>query len=192
MCSTRDFPDAKAAKASPLATRLFKLSGVQGVFFGKDFITVTKASEEEWQLMKPDIYATIMDFFTTSQQPLITEAAEASDVVVNPEDAEVVDQIKEILDTRIRPVVQDDGGDIEFRGFENGIVKLKLQGSCTSCKSSTVTLKNGIENMLMHYVPEVEGVESVSDVSDDVSAQEFAKHEARLLERSKNAGDSAA
>ncbi|GAB1291030.1 NFU1 iron-sulfur cluster scaffold homolog, mitochondrial [Apodemus speciosus] len=176
---TMDFPTAAAAFRSPLARQLFRIEGVKSVFFGPDFITVTKASidqrttyksdteneELDWNLLKPDIYATIMDFFA-SGLPLVTEETPSGEAG-SEEDDEVVAMIKELLDTRIRPTVQEDGGDVIYRGFEDGIVRLKLQGSCTSCPSSIITLKSGIQNMLQFYIPEVEGVEQVMD--DDES-----------------------
>jgi Fe-S cluster biogenesis protein NfuA len=155
---TMDFPTPASAFRSPLARQLFRIEGVKSVFFGPDFITVTKENEElDWNLLKPDIYATIMDFFA-SGLPLITEETPSGEAG-SEEDDEVVAMIKELLDTRIRPTVQEDGGDVIYKGFEDGIVQLKLQGSCTSCPSSIITLKNGIQNMLQFYIPEVEGVE---------------------------------
>ncbi|KAM4675576.1 NFU1 iron-sulfur cluster scaffold homolog, mitochondrial [Discoglossus pictus] len=164
---TMDFPTPATAYCSPLARHLFRVEGVKSVFFGPDFITVTKNSEEmDWNLMKPDIYATIMDFFS-SGLPVVSEDAPRSETAVSEEDDEVVAMIKELLDTRIRPTVQEDGGDILYRGFQDGIVQLKLQGSCTNCPSSIITLKSGIQNMLQFYIPEVEGVEQVTDEDDD-------------------------
>ncbi|XP_038963291.1 NFU1 iron-sulfur cluster scaffold homolog, mitochondrial isoform X4 [Rattus norvegicus] len=123
---------------------------------------ITQENEElDWNLLKPDIYATIMDFFA-SGLPLVTEETPPGEAG-SEEDDEVVAMIKELLDTRIRPTVQEDGGDVIYRGFEDGIVRLKLQGSCTSCPSSIITLKSGIQNMLQFYIPEVEGVEQVMD-----------------------------
>ncbi|XP_044910257.1 NFU1 iron-sulfur cluster scaffold homolog, mitochondrial isoform X4 [Felis catus] len=178
---TMDFPTPAAAFRSPLARQLFRIEGVKSVFFGPDFITVTKGrgrtsfclifptcleSEElDWNLLKPDIYATIMDFFA-SGLPLVTEETSSGEAG-SEEDDEVVAMIKELLDTRIRPTVQEDGGDVIYKGFEDGIVQLKLQGSCTSCPSSMITLKNGIQNMLQFYIPEVEGVEQVMDDESD-------------------------
>ncbi|XP_031238318.1 NFU1 iron-sulfur cluster scaffold homolog, mitochondrial isoform X4 [Mastomys coucha] len=151
--------------------QLFRIEGVKSVFFGPDFITVTKENEElDWNLLKPDIYATIMDFFA-SGLPLVTEETPPGEAG-SEEDDEVVAMIKELLDTRIRPTVQEDGGDVIYRGFEDGIVRLKLQGSCTSCPSSIITLKSGIQNMLQFYIPEVEGVEQVMD--DDESDEKEA------------------
>ncbi|EOB06152.1 NFU1 iron-sulfur cluster scaffold-like protein, mitochondrial, partial [Anas platyrhynchos] len=158
---TMEFSTPAAAFCSPLARQLFRIEGVKSVFFGPDFITITKESEDlDWNLLKPDIYATIMDFFA-SGLPVVTEEAPRTDTAPSEEDDEVVLMIKELLDTRIRPTVQEDGGDVIYKGFEDGIVQLKLQGSCTSCPSSIITLKNGIQNMLQFYIPEVEGVEQV-------------------------------
>lgn len=172
-----DFPNARAAMTSPLAKALFRIDGVTRVFFGSDFVTVTKADEQPWEFLKPEIFAAMTDFYSASQ-PLFTDAksATASDTVIHEDDDETVAMIKELLDTRIRPAVQDDGGDIEYRGFdaESGIVTLKMQGACSGCPSSAVTLKSGIENMLMHYVPEVKGVKEAagSDDEDDGDAIE--------------------
>ncbi|XP_060107059.1 NFU1 iron-sulfur cluster scaffold homolog, mitochondrial isoform X1 [Heteronotia binoei] len=160
---TIEFTSPASTYCSPLARQLFRIEGVKSVFFGTDFITVTKDSEDtDWNLIKPDIYATIMDFYA-SGLPIITEEAPRTDTASSEEEDEVVLMIKELLDTRIRPTVQEDGGDVIFRGFEDGIVQLKLQGACTSCPSSIITLKNGIQNMLQFYIPEVEGVEQVVD-----------------------------
>jgi Fe-S cluster biogenesis protein NfuA len=164
-----DFPNARAAMASPLSKALFTVDGVVRVFFGADFVTVTKAEEVAWDALKPEIFAAIMDFYST-KQPLFYDAkSQASDTAIDEDDDETVAMIKELLETRIRPAVQDDGGDIEYRGFnpETGIVSLKMQGACSGCPSSAVTLKSGIENMLMHYVSEVQGVEEVHDGDTD-------------------------
>ncbi|XP_033112577.1 NFU1 iron-sulfur cluster scaffold homolog, mitochondrial-like [Anneissia japonica] len=179
---TRDFPNASSAYASPLARQLFRLEGVCGVFLGPDFITVTRTDDDvEWKVLKPEIYAAIMDFFA-SGVPVITEEEAPQDTVVNEDDDEVVAMIKELLDTRIRPTVQEDGGDIIYMGFDNGVVKLKLQGACTSCPSSVVTLKGGVENMLQFYIPEVTAVEQVEDESDEASKEAFKKLEEKLGE----------
>ncbi|GAB4855156.1 NifU-like protein 4, mitochondrial [Ancistrocladus abbreviatus] len=157
-----DFPNARVAMNSPLAKALFGVDGITRVFFGSDFVTVTKSDEVSWDLLKPDIFAAIMDFYT-SGQPLFLDAnsAASKDTAIHEDDSETVAMIKELLETRIRPAVQDDGGDIEYRGFDpdSGIVKLKMQGACSGCPSSSVTLKSGIENMLMHYVPELASME---------------------------------
>uniref|UniRef100_W5NCS1 NFU1 iron-sulfur cluster scaffold homolog, mitochondrial n=1 Tax=Lepisosteus oculatus TaxID=7918 RepID=W5NCS1_LEPOC len=158
---TMDFAGYKHAYCSPLARQLFRIEGVKSVFLGPDFITITKEDADlEWKVMKPDIYAAIMDFFS-SGLPVVNEDTPRADTAPSEEDDEVVSMIKELLDTRIRPTVQEDGGDVLYRGFEDGIVKLKLQGSCTSCPSSVITLRSGIQNMLQFYIPEVEGVEQV-------------------------------
>ncbi|CAK9231633.1 unnamed protein product [Sphagnum troendelagicum] len=164
-----DFPSARSAMQSPLAKALFSVDGVTRVFFGADFVTVTKAEEVSWAVLKPHIFASIMDFYST-KQPLFYDAqTQASDTAIHEDDDETVAMIKELLETRIRPAVQDDGGDIEYRGYdlESGIVSLKMQGACSGCPSSAVTLKSGIENMLMHYVPEVKGVLEVHDSDSD-------------------------
>lgn len=181
---TMDFPNSTTAYRSPLAKLLFRIEGVKSVFFGTDFISVNKMDEDvEWKILKPDIFATIMDFFA-SGLPVVTEESvtafkgSTSDAYDN--DDETVQMIKELLDTRIRPTVQEDGGDIIFMNFENGIVKLKMQGSCTGCPSSVITLKNGVQNMLQFYIPEVLGVEQVEDPIDDLAKKEFEIFEKKL------------
>ena len=163
-----EFTDTRAALASPLAIRLMGVQGVRSVFFGPDFVTVSKVSDSPWNLLKPEIYSTLMDFFT-SKQPLFRSEEERSqagpqDTRILDTDSETVAMIKELLETRVRPAIMEDGGDIEYRGFEDGIVKVKLKGSCRGCDSSTVTLKSGIENMMKHYIPEVKLVEQVCDI----------------------------
>ncbi len=155
---TLDFAGPDFATSSPLAKRLFAIEGVERVFFGSDFVTVTKAADRDWQVMKPSILGGIMEHYT-SGEPVVAAGETAphsghadGDVV---EDDEVVAQIKELLDTRVRPAVAQDGGDIVFQDFKDGIVYLHMQGSCSGCPSSTATLKMGIENLLKHYVPEV-------------------------------------
>ncbi|GBB95002.1 hypothetical protein RclHR1_02460022 [Rhizophagus clarus] len=177
--NTAEFLSVNSAAISPLAKKLFQIEGVRGVFFGPDFITISKDQDTSWQLMKPDIYANIMDFFS-SGQPILTEVQTPSDTKIKDDDPEIVQMIKELLDTRIRPAIQDDGGDIEYKGFDNGVVKLKLKGACRSCDSSIVTLRNGIENMLMHYIPEVTCVEQVLDEEESISQREFEKLEQKL------------
>jgi Fe-S cluster biogenesis protein NfuA len=152
---TADFPTSESAAKSPLATALFAVDGVNGVFFGGDFVTVTKDEARDWQLLKPSILSVIMEHFT-AEQPLFSGAAEAP--ADSADDGEIVTQIKELLATRVRPAVAQDGGDIVFQSFEDGIVTLHLQGSCAGCPSSTATLKAGIENLLRHYIPEVREV----------------------------------
>ncbi|MDE1172319.1 MAG: NifU family protein [Parvibaculaceae bacterium] len=155
-----DFPDAGSAERSPLAKRLFAIDGVTGVFLGGDFITVTK-DKGEWQHLKPAILGTIMDHYTAGAPILMGEVEGNGHAAHEGEDGEIVEQIKEILDTRVRPAVAQDGGDITFQGFEDGIVYLNMQGSCAGCPSSTLTLKRGVENMLKHFVPEVVEVRAV-------------------------------
>lgn len=165
-----DFPNARTAMSSPLAKSIFAIDGITRVFFGSDFVTVTKSDEASWDYLKPEIFATIMDFYT-SGNPLFLDSntAASKDTAIHEDDSEIVAMIKELLETRIRPAVQDDGGDIEYRGYneETGIVKLRMQGACSGCPSSSVTLKSGIENMLMHYVPEVKGVEQELENEED-------------------------
>uniref|UniRef100_A0A8C7DNK2 NFU1 iron-sulfur cluster scaffold homolog, mitochondrial n=2 Tax=Oncorhynchus kisutch TaxID=8019 RepID=A0A8C7DNK2_ONCKI len=167
---TMDFTAPREAYCSPLARQLFRIDGVKGVFLGPDFITITKTDVDlEWKLIKPDVFAAIMDFFTSGLPVVNEEDTPRADTAPSDDDDEVIAMIKELLDTRIRPTVQEDGGDVLYCGFEDGIVKLKLQGSCTSCPSSMVTLKSGIQNMLQFYVPEVEGVEQVKDEQEEVA-----------------------
>jgi len=154
---TMDFASADAAAPSPLAKRLFAVEGVERVFFGSDFVTVTKAADRDWQVLKPSILGGIMEHYT-SGDPVIADAAEAT--AASADDGEVVAQIKELLDTRVRPAVAQDGGDIIFQDFRDGVVYLHMQGSCSGCPSSTATLKMGIENLLKHYVPEVVEVQA--------------------------------
>lgn len=154
-----DFDSREAAARSPLARALFEVPQVSRVFFGADFISVTK-SEGDWKHLKPGILAVIMEHFTR-ELPLIEAAAE--EVESEEEDSEVVAQIKELIETRVRPAVAEDGGDIIYRGFDaaSGVVFLHMRGSCAGCPSATMTLRNGIENLLRHYVPEVSAVEAV-------------------------------
>jgi Fe-S cluster biogenesis protein NfuA len=158
---TADFAAPEAAARSPLAGALFELPGVARVFLGSDFITVTKNDEIGWQALKPQVLGAIMEHFIAGRPMVEGEAARPECEDVLPEDEEIVAQIKELLDTRVRPAVAGDGGDIVFRGYRDGIVQLHMQGSCSGCPSSRATLKHGIENMLRHYVPEVVGVEQV-------------------------------
>ena len=156
---TADFPNAETARRSPLAERLFGIEGVAGIFFGADFITVTKTADKDWHLMKPAILGAIMEHFTAGK-PILVESAPASADEAG-EDSDIVTQIKELIDTRVRPAVAQDGGDIVFDSFNDGIVYLHMQGSCSGCPSSTATLKSGIENMLKHYIAEVQEVRAV-------------------------------
>ena len=156
---TADFPDRASAQRSPMAESLFEIEGVERVFLGSDFVTVTKSEDKDWAVMKPAILAAIMEHFTQGRPVLTGEAGQASED--EGEDSEIVAQIKELLDTRVRPAVAQDGGDIIFQSYENGVVSLYMQGSCSGCPSSTATLKMGIENMLKHYIPEVTEVRAV-------------------------------
>ncbi|CAL1616105.1 unnamed protein product [Knipowitschia caucasica] len=167
---TMNFAGPRDAYCSPLARQLFRIDGVKSVFFGPDFITITKGDAEmQWKVIKPDVFAAIMDFFTSGLPVVNDDSKPSPDTAPSDEDDEIVAMIKELLDTRIRPTVQEDGGDVIFRGFEDGVVKLKLQGSCTSCPSSIVTLKSGIQNMLQFYVPEVDSVEQVKEDEEEAA-----------------------
>ena len=168
MSGTADFRDAEAARAaSPLAGRLFDIPGVTGVFFGYDFVTVTKDGPD-WQHLKPAILGAIMEHFMSGSPVMGSGAQAAADKgektaeFYDKADEEIVLTIKELLDTRVRPAVAQDGGDITFRGFENGVVFLHMKGACAGCPSSTATLKHGIQNLLRHFVPEVQQVEQVA------------------------------
>jgi Fe-S cluster biogenesis protein NfuA len=158
---TADFADVESAQCSPLARRLFDVEGVERVFLGSDFITVTKAATQDWQIMKPAVLGGIMEHFTSGDAVLRPEVTTGAAAPAEEED-EIVTQIKELLDTRIRPAVAQDGGDIVFHSYEDGVVYLHMQGSCSGCPSSTATLKMGIENLLRHYVPEVVEVRPVA------------------------------
>lgn len=159
--STADFASPEAATRSPLATGLFGLPGVARVFLGGDFITVTKTDDTDWQDLKPQVLGVVMEHFIAGRPVLEGGVVEASTQEFAPEDAEVVAQIRELLDTRVRPAVANDGGDIVFHGYKEGVVFLHMQGACSGCPSSRATLKHGIENMLRHYVPEVVSVEQI-------------------------------
>ena len=154
---TADYPAAESATGSPLANRLFQIQGVSGVFLGGDFVAVTKQESRDWFALKPSILAGIMEHYA-SGMPVVETRAAADDEGDDEDDNEVVRQIKQLLDTRVRPAVAMDGGDIVFQGFDEGIVTLQMRGACQGCPSSTATLKMGIENMLRHYIPEVHEV----------------------------------
>jgi len=156
---TLDFGDATTSHGSPLAKRLFAVEGVERVFFGSDFVTVTKAADKDWQVLKPSILGGIMEHFTSGEPVVATDLQAGSDAAAD--DDEIVAQIKDLLETRVRPAVAQDGGDIVFQDFRDGVVYLHMQGSCSGCPSSTATLKMGIENLLKHYVPEVVEVQAV-------------------------------
>ncbi|RMZ90773.1 hypothetical protein DV736_g1980, partial [Chaetothyriales sp. CBS 134916] len=196
-----DFPTAFVEYTSPrstlappypsqLASRLLGIDGVSSVFYGSDFITVTKAADVNWAHIKPEVFSLITEAISSGEQ-LVSVANKGADgapveedsLAEREDDSEVVAMIKELLETRIRPAIQDDGGDIEYRGFENGMVNLKLRGACRTCDSSTVTLKNGIESMLMHYIEEVKGVNQVLDEEEEISMHEFARFEEKLRQQ---------
>ena len=159
---TADFPNADAAAKSPLAKRIFATGGVSGVFFGTDFVTVTKAEGMEWDHIKPAILGAIMEHYQSGAATIEGEGAAGGHAEHTGEDGDIVRQIKELLDTRVRPAVAQDGGDITFHGFHRGVVYLHMQGACAGCPSSTLTLKMGIENLLRHYIPEVLEVRPVA------------------------------
>lgn len=163
---TRDFADPEEAEASPLASALFSIGDVSGVFFGNDFISVTLGPGASWAQTKPDVLTVLLDHFS-SEAPLFA-AGDASDIQISddqmaddPEDADIIVQIKDLIETRVRPAVARDGGDIVYRGFQRGTVYLAMHGACSGCPSSTATLKNGIESLLKHYVPEVTEVRAI-------------------------------
>jgi Fe-S cluster biogenesis protein NfuA len=160
---TLDIRDPVAAERSPLAAALFEVDGVSGVFYGSDFISVTKQDDADWQALKPALLGTIMEHFT-SGAPLLVGGGNEPDgeaEFFSEDDAELVDTIKDLLETRVRPAVAGDGGDIRFRGYRDGTVYLAMKGSCQGCPSSTATLKHGIQNLLSHFVPEVHSVEQI-------------------------------
>lgn len=164
---TRDFAEAEAAEASPLASALFQSGMVEGVFYGRDFISVTAAPGVSWTDLEPLVVETLLDHFV-SGAPLFAAAtasnihvAAESDIEEDPADADVIDQIKELIETRVRPAVAQDGGDIVYKGYRDGRLYLSMHGACSGCPSSTVTLKRGIESLIRHYVPEVESVEAI-------------------------------
>ncbi len=160
---TADFPDARKADSSPLAQRIFAVDGVEGLFFGPDFISVAKG-DVDWAHIKPAILGAIMEHFTSGDPVMKSDAAaDGGHAEHNGPNGEIVGQIKELLDTRVRPAVAQDGGDITFHGFEEGIVYLSMRGACAGCPSSTMTLKMGIENLLRHYIPDVTEVRPVAE-----------------------------
>ncbi len=162
---TRDFPDAEGAAASPLAENLFSTGMVEGVFYGSDFVSVTAAPGVAWSDLEPIVVEALLDHFVTGA-PLFKAGSAAgievdSDFEEDPGDAEIIDQIKELIETRVRPAVAQDGGDIVYKGYRDGHLFLSMHGACQGCPSSSVTLKRGIESLIKHYVPEVESVEAV-------------------------------
>ena len=165
---TRDFADAESAEASPLASALFDSSMIEGVFFGRDFVSVTAAPGVTWSDLEPVVVETLLDHFVTGA-PLFAPgtaggihiADEPAAIEEDPADADIIDQIKDLIETRVRPAVAQDGGDIVYKGYRDGRLYLSMHGACSGCPSSTVTLKRGIESLIRHYVPEVETVEAV-------------------------------
>ena len=159
---TADFRDSEAASNSPLASRLLEVEGIEGVFLGRDFLSVSKADAADWFQLKPLVLGAIMEHFT-SGQPVMHQDAKPDDAPAGEahDDDEVSGQIRELIETRVRPAVAQDGGDIVFERFEDGVVYLHMRGACAGCPSSTMTLKHGIENMLRHYIPEVEEVQPI-------------------------------
>ena len=163
---TRDFPDADGAEASPLAKALFESGLIEGVFFGRDFISVTAAPAVSWSDLEPLVLETLLDHFVSGAPLFVPGSAagiyvDTSDIEEDPADADIIDQIKELIETRVRPAVAQDGGDIVYKGYRDGHLYLSMHGACSGCPSSTVTLKRGIESLIRHYVPEVESVEAV-------------------------------
>ena len=160
---TAFFQNIEEASNSPFAKRLFELEGVEGVFFGSDFITITKNQSTDWQVMKPLILGSIMEHYNSGKETIEQESKiQKNSLEKDENDTDIVKQIKELLDTRVRPAVAMDGGDIIYDSFKDGIVYLHMQGACSGCPSSTATLKMGIENMLKHYVPEVQEVRPIN------------------------------
>ena len=165
---SRDFPNPESAAASPLAEALFATNMVDGVFFGRDFVSVSAAPGVDWETLEPEALGILLDFFVGGA-PLfkpgtaagIAVAAEEPAFEEDPADSEIIDQIKELIDTRVRPAVAQDGGDIVYRGYKDGTLYLAMQGACSGCPSSAITLKRGIEGLIRHYVPEVEAIEAI-------------------------------
>lgn len=178
---TVEFLSGRESHGSPLARKLFAVDGVRSVMFGPDFITVEKGSEDRWPVLKPEIFSILTEHLASGEPVLVDGTNACLDTQPHEDDSEAVSMIKELIDTRIRPAIQEDGGDVEYVGFtDEGIVQLMLRGACRSCDSSSVTLKNGIESMLMHYVEEVTGVEQVLSEEEKIGLDQFNKLEERL------------
>jgi Fe-S cluster biogenesis protein NfuA len=164
---SRDFPDAQSAEVSPLASALFATGMVEGVFLGSDFVSVTSAPAVPWSELEPVVLEVLLDHFVSGAPLFRPGTAAGIDITADdgfdedPADADIIDQIKDLIETRVRPAVAQDGGDIVYRGYKEGRLYLAMQGACSGCPSSTVTLKQGIESLIRHYVPEVESVEAV-------------------------------
>ncbi len=161
---TVDFPSIESSRVCPLAQQLFAIEGVEGVFIGEDFVSVTKRTEDEWILLKPPVLQALVNYFVLHETVVLERTQpKDSENQTDSSDQEVVKEIKELLDTKVRPAVAQDGGDIQFERFEDGVVYLKMQGACSGCPSSSATLKGGIENMLRYYIPEVTEVRAIED-----------------------------
>lgn len=157
-----EFVDSVTAESSPLATALFKVEYVRGVFFGGDFVSVTKSSDIEWDVLKPEVLTVIMDFLTLNSDNATSDFDEEEmEEFFDEKDVEMVERIKELINNYVKPAVMQDGGDIKFKGYSNGIVFVKLRGACSGCPSASITLKEGIYNMLSYYIPDIQGVESI-------------------------------
>lgn len=189
---TFEFTSSMQAVHSPLAFKLFKVPGVSSVMIGQDFFTVNKQDHILWANLSPDVISVVDKFLTEKLEPVITQELieKSNDSSPNDSDSEIVAMIKELIDTRIRPAIQDDGGDIEYKNFdeETGTVYLKLQGACKSCSSSEDTLKHGIESMLKHYIEEVNEVEQILDPEEEEALAAFAKLEAKLKNKQADNG----
>ena len=159
---TANFSEGDNIESSPIAKKLFDVEGVVGVFLGSDFITITKKEDFLWEHIKPALLGTIMDFLQSGEEILSKDTEESTHETHEGPDSEIVKKITDLLDTRVRPAVAQDGGDITFQSFQEGIVYLHMQGACAGCPSSTMTLKMGIENLLKHYIPEVTEVRPVA------------------------------
>lgn len=177
---TKEFLSGREAASSPLALKLFSIDGIRSVMFGSDFITIEKLNNFDWSLLKPEIFSILTEYLTNGTPILLEDGVDedgnsllTNDMAINEDDDEVVSMIKELIFTRIRPAIQDDGGDIEFVNFneEDGTVYLRLKGACRSCDSSSVTLKNGIESMLKHYIEEVNLVEPIEEEQEEISVE---------------------
>lgn len=192
---TFEFNSTFQAMHSPLALKLFKIPGIRSVMLGSDFLTVNKQDYINWATLRPEVVEVMDQFLTSKKEPVITreliEQSEKDSAKENENDLELVSMIKELIETKIRPAIQDDGGDIEYMGFdeETGKVFLKLQGACKTCSASEDTLKNGIESMLMHYIEEVQEVVQILDPEEEISLKEFDRLEQLIKSKSKPASD---
>ncbi|CAK9440448.1 uncharacterized protein LODBEIA_P45480 [Lodderomyces beijingensis] len=188
--TTYEFNSTLQAIHSPLALQLFKIAGVKSVMLGSDFLTVNKLDNYDWNSLSAEVKDTLNEFLEHKKQPVVTQElidkTEEDKLAQDEEDSELVLMIKELIETRIRPAIQDDGGDIEYKGFdeETGTVFLKLQGACKSCSASEDTLKGGIESMLMHYIEEVKEVQQILDPEEEIAMKEFERLESQLKSRS--------